>query len=67
MKGESRDRGRRKIRKKKMMQIIAIKSHWRADTLTPVLVRVSRNMSQTKRIEILVFAIESSKVTGTAN
>lgn len=50
-----------------MMQIIAIKSHWRADTLTPVLVRVSRNMSQTKRIEILVFAIESSKVTGTAN
>lgn len=50
-----------------MLQIVAVKSHWRADTLTPVLVSMSRNMSQTQRTEILVFTIESPQVTGTAN
>lgn len=36
-----------------MLQIIVMKSHWKVDILTPVLVRLSRNTSQTQRIRDL--------------
>lgn len=39
--------------KKKVLQIIVMKSHWKVDILTPVLVRRSRNTSQTQRIRDL--------------